>query len=124
MSLNRNELEKQMNFVTSELLIEKGYISFIDVLIRMEKLSKENYEKWRFLNIPYLEKVINLNLAKINILLRAFHKNSRNGGLRRSKTVYYSWGKGTKKNLRFSKYGDPNIEEAYSTQFVKSGKIK
>ncbi|MBI4649828.1 hypothetical protein HY745_00720 [Candidatus Desantisbacteria bacterium] len=108
-----------MNSLTSELLREKGYISFIDVLIKMEKLSEENYEKWRFQKIPYLEKAINLNLNKINFLLRAFHKNSRNGGLRRSKTEYNSWGKGIKVNLRFSKYGNPNIEEAYSTHFVK-----
>lgn len=118
MSANRSDLIGQMNAVSSELLREKGYISFVDLLIRMGKLSQKNYEEWRCRKVPYLEKVITINLAKIGILLRTLHDNGRKGGLRPSATVYHSWGKGTKTPLRFSKSGDPNIERAYSTHFL------
>ena len=122
MSLNRLDIEKRLGGITSNLLREKGYISFVDVFISMEKLSKEDYENWRFEKVPYLERVIKVNLAKINFIMRTVQKNSRNGNLRTSKTVYKSWGKGPKKLLRFSKSGDPNIEEAYSIHFLKPKK--
>ncbi len=59
-----------------------------------------------------------MNLAKISHLLRTFHRNGQKGGLKASKTAYVSWGKGPKIPLRFSKSGDPNIEEAYATHFL------
>jgi hypothetical protein len=34
-------------------------------------------------------------------------------------TVYKSWGKRKKTLLQFSKSGDPTIETAYATHFVK-----
>ena len=48
MGLNRNDLIKKMNGTSSEALREKGYVSFVDILIRMDKLSKEDYEAWHF----------------------------------------------------------------------------
>ncbi len=117
--MNRNDLIKKMDEASSEVLRETGYISFVDVLIRMGKLSKEDYEAWRFRRVPYLERVIVLNLPKINLMLRTLHQNAKKGGLHPSKTVYVSWGRGAKVPLRFSKSGDPHIEEAYLTHFLK-----
>ena len=119
MRLNRNDLIKKMNAASSFVLREKGYISFGDVLIQMGKLTKEHYEAWRFGKVRCLEQVISVNLAKINYTLRALQQNARNGGLRASKTAYVSWGKGPKRTWRFSKSCDPNIEEAYSTHFLR-----
>lgn len=118
MSTNRHDLITQMNTTTSELLREKGYISFVDLLLRMGKLTQQNYEAWRNRKVPYLERVVTINLAKIGVLLRALHANSTNGGLRPSHTAYLSWGKGKKIPLRFSKSGDPNLESAYATHFL------
>jgi hypothetical protein len=119
MSLNRTDLVKQMNEAASQLLRERGYISFVEVLLRMGKLTKEQYEAWRFRKLPCLEQAVTMNLAKINHLLRMFHRNARKGGLRASKTAYVSWGKAPKISLRFSKSRDPNIEEAYATHFLR-----
>ena len=124
MGTNRNDLLKSMSPVTSQCLKERGYISFVDVLIGMEKLSARDYEDWRFKRIPYLEKAIKINLSQINFLLRSLHKNSLNGKLKPSVTAYVSWGKGKKSNLRFSKFGDHNLERAYSTHYVKSEQNK
>lgn len=122
MSANRSDLIGQMNAASSELLREKGFISFVDLLIRMGKLTQKDYEEWRCRKIPYLEKVITINLAKIGVLLRTMHDNGKKGGLRPSITVYHSWGKGKKIPLRFSKTGDPNIERAYSTHLLRPNK--
>ena len=119
MNLNQKQILKKLSTATSKLMKEKGYISFVEVLIEMGYISKYDYESWRFKKVPYLEKVINVNLKKINFMLRTMQKNCMNGKLKPSKTVYKSWGKGTKILLRFSKSGDPHIEEAYSTHFVK-----
>ena len=119
MSLNRRQMQKNLSPITSTLQKKKGYISFVDVLMEMGYLSMEDYESWRFKQVPYLEKVIKVNLKKINFMLRTVQKNCRNGKLKPSKTVYKSWGRGPKKLLRFSKSGDPNLEEAYSTHFLK-----
>ena len=119
MGLSRGDLIKQMNEVSTEVLREKGYISFVDILIRMGKLTEEDYQAWRAQRIPYLESVITVNLSKVNHMLRTLQHNARKGGLLASKTAYMSWGKGSKTPLRFSRSGDLNIEEAYATHFRK-----
>jgi hypothetical protein len=119
MSLNRQELIKQTNLAASKLLNEKGYISMVEVLMEIGKLPKADYENWRFRRVSYLEKVITLNLSKINVILRTLQKNAQDRNLRASQTVYTSWGKGARQVLRFSKSGAPHLEQAYSTHFVK-----
>lgn len=107
-----------MNEVSSELLREKGFISFVDVLIGMGKLTKEDHEAWRCGVMPYLERAIKLNLSQLKYMLRALKDNAKKGGLQPSRTVYVSWGKGPRQPLRFSRSGHPGIEEAYATHFV------
>lgn len=79
MSLNRQELIRQANSAASKLLNEKGYISLVEVLMEMGKLSKADYENWRFRRVPYLEKVITLNLSQINFILRTLQKTPKPG---------------------------------------------
>ncbi len=119
MSQNRQELVKQTGLAASKLLREKGYISVVEVLIDMGKLSRQDYENWRFQRVPYLEKVITVNLSKLNLILSTIQKNGQKGGLKASKTVYTSWGKRPRQRLHFSKSGLPHLEQTYSTHFVK-----
>ncbi len=116
--MNRAELISRMNEVSTELLRGNGYISFVDVLLRMGKLSKEDHEAWRLGTIPYLERAIRLNLSQLNFMLHTLKDNARKGGLRPSRTVYVSWGKRPRRPLRFSRSGNPGIEQAYATHFV------
>ena len=109
-----------MNIASSELLRQKGFLSFVDVLILMGKLTKEDHESWRMRRIPYLERAMKLNLSQLSHLLRVLRQNSVKGRLKPRKTAYVSWGKGPKQPLRFSKSGHPAIEDAYATHFVIS----
>ncbi len=117
--MNRAELDSAMLRASSQLLREKGCISFVDVLMHMGKLTKEAHESWRMRRIPYLECAIRLNLSQLSHLSRALRQNAVKVRLQPRKTAYVFWGKGPKQPLRFSKSGHPRIEEAYATHFVK-----
>jgi hypothetical protein len=40
---NRQDLERALSTITSELLKEKGYLCFVDVFIKLGYLSKSDY---------------------------------------------------------------------------------
>ena len=122
--MNRQQLSSRISKVISKLLREKGYISFVDVFMKLGYLNPKDYENWRFKRVPYLERVVTANLGKINFIMKTVRRSSANGNLKPSWTGYTSWGKGKKGPLRFSKSGDHNIEHAYSTHFVPARKRK
>lgn len=117
--MNRKDLHKKVMIVSTELIKEKGYISFVDIFIKLGYLDVKDYELWRMKKIPCLEKAIKVNLGKINFIMKTVRRNSLNGKLEPSWTGYKSWGKGNKIFLRFSKSGEENIEKLYATHFVK-----
>jgi hypothetical protein len=117
--MNRTEIESKLSVVTSELLKAKGFISPVEVFIRMGCLDAKDYDSWRHGRVPYLESVINGSLNQITFIMKTLRRNSINGGLKPSWTAYRSWGKGGGRELRFSKSRTPSIEQAYSTHFVK-----
>jgi hypothetical protein len=116
---NRQDLERALSTITSELLKEKGYICFIDVFMKLGYLSKSDYENWRLKRVSPLERVLTVNLSRINFIMKTVRRNSLNGHLKPSMTVYKSWGKGKKTLLQFSTSGDATVETAYATHFVK-----
>ena len=118
-SRNRQNLVRALSTITSELLKEKGYLCFVDVLMKLGYLSKSDYENWRFRRVSPLERVLRVNLSRIHFIMKTVRRNSLKGHLKPSMTVYKSWGKGQKARLQFSKSGDPTIETAYATHFVK-----
>jgi len=116
---NRKDLLRALSTITSELLNEKGYICFVDVFMKLGYLSKSDYENWRFRRVSSLERVLTVNLSRINFIMKTVRRNSLNGHLKPSMTIYKSWGKGKKTLLQFSKSGNPTIETASATHFVK-----
>ena len=118
-ALNRKELEKKLSPITSQLLKEKGYISMIDVFIRLGYLNEKDIESWRMKRISYLEKCITTNLGKVSFVVKTVRASCINGKLKDSFTSYKSWGKGQKVTLRFSKSGEPHIEKVYATHYLK-----
>ena len=87
--------------------------------VKLGYLSKSDYENWRFKRVSPLERVLNLNLSRIHFIMKTVRRNSVNGHLKPSMTVYKLWGKDKKTLLQFSKSGDPRIETAYATHFVQ-----
>lgn len=104
-------------------VLQKGkVVAPVDVLIGMGLLTPDHLEDWRRGRVPYLEKVINCNLSRLSKLLRILRFHAHDLKLVPSVTAYMRWGKGQKKRLRFTKTGDPKLEEAYSRHFVWPGK--
>ena len=98
----------------------------------LEILSKVNYERWRNGQVPYLEKVCNINLKKLSTILHEMRVYAKKGNLKPSPCVYKRWavkkknGQGKKQviKLRFSKSGSEDIEKWYATHFVDTKKIE
>ena len=100
------------------VLRQKGYVSVLDVLVEMKRLTPAHLEDWRFGRVPYLERVIEGNLSKLSLIGREVRNVAQAQGLTPSVTFHRRWGKGPKRALRFSKSGDPSVELAYATQWV------
>ena len=103
----------------AEILKAGAVVAPVDVLLRMQRLTKQQVEDWRFGRIPYLERVTLGGLGKMSRILRILELHARSMNLKPSQTVYRKWGKGGKRiRLRFSKSGDPNLEAAYSRHYL------
>lgn len=117
--MNRTEIQTKLSAVTSELLREKGFISLVDVFIRLGCLDPKDHKAWRHGQVPHLEAVIKGSLGRINFIIATLRRNSLLGGLKPSWTSYRSWGKRGGKELYFSKTGAPHQEAAYATHFIR-----
>ncbi len=117
-SFKKDTYYESVKNAVDTILKTANVVTPVDVFIHSKNLTKKNYEMWRHGKIPYLEKVIMGNLSVINRKLRILKYYCIERGLKQSKTVYMTWGKGTKRLLRFSKSGYPGMEERYSTHYV------
>jgi len=117
---NKDPLYSKIVDAVDCILKSKQFIAPIDLFISLSLLSKTDVADWRFKRIPYLEKAIKCNLSKALRILELLKYYSIELQLKPSITVYMNHGKGAKTLLRFSKTGDKNIENAYSTHFVNT----
>jgi hypothetical protein len=106
----------------ASLLANGKVVAPVDVLVAMDLLAPEKLEDWRRGRVPYLERVINCNLTRLSRLLHILGFHAHDLDLVPSTTAYMRWGKGPKQRLRFTKTGDPGLEEAYARHFVWPGK--
>lgn len=117
--MSKQDLYDRVFKCTGELVNEKGYVSPVDLLVRMDRLKPKQVEDWRFKRVAYLERVVIGNLSKMNSILSALREYAKAEGLKPSRTAYMSLGKGQKLPLRFSKFGNPHVEELYSTHYIR-----
>lgn len=130
--MNDKELIGKVHSSMYGQLKKRGYATAVDVLMDLEILSKVNYERWRNGQVPYLEKVCNINLKKLSTILHEMRVYAQKGNLKPSPCVYKKWavkkknGQGKKPviKLRFSKSGSEDIEKWYATHFVDTKKIE
>lgn len=118
--MNRDSLRLKASAAATECLAAKGYIAPVDVLVAMGMLTREDSERWRRREVPCLEGVMRGSLGSISFVMRTLIANSQRGNLKPSWTAYVSWGKGRRGPLRFSRSGDPNIERAYATHWLRA----
>ncbi len=122
--MNSIELEKEVKNLVHTLRYEKGLVCAVDILIKLDYLSKKDYENWRFGKVDYLEKVCNINLSKLTLINKTIRKIATDLKLDKSWTGYNQYGKGVKRRLKFSKSENINIEETYATHYIDKNRIK
>ena len=122
--MNNTDLRNKIKLIGKEIIEEKGYLTSIDVLLKLDYLSEKDYENWRFGKVEYLEKVCGVNLKKLSTINKTIKEISVQWNLKKSWTAYNKYGKGKKIRLRFSKSGNEQIEEAYATHYINIEKIK
>jgi hypothetical protein len=105
----------------SETLATARVVAPVEVFVRMNLLSTDDLEDWRQGRVRYLEKVIRCNLSKASRVLRILRFHAHNLNLEPSLTNYLRRAEGKRLPLRFSKTGEPNVEEAYARHFVVLG---
>jgi hypothetical protein len=103
----------------SIILDRQGFVAPIDLFVEMSLLDKQGVAAWRKGQIPYLEKVIHCNLAVSSRILRILRMHAHDLNLRPSLTGYMRHTKGPKTRLRFTKFCEPRLEEAYARHFVR-----
>jgi len=116
--VNNIELSKKIEKHVNELLQEKKYVSSIDLLMKLDYLSKQDYENWRLGKIEFLEKACKVNLSKLSFVNKTLKAIGDELDLKKSWTAYMKHGKGHKKQLRFSKTNNKNIENEYATHYI------
>lgn len=101
------------------VLQRQDFVSPIDVMLQLQRLTPKQIEDWQFARIRYLERVTVGGLGPVNRILRLMSFHAHDLNLIPSQTVYRKWGKGKKRiTLRFSKSGEPKSETAWSRHYV------
>lgn len=118
MNEKQKRLQERLFKAAEEVLNRQQYVSPIDVFVGMSLLQPIHVEDWRKGRIPYLERVIQVNLHKITFCMKSFHAWAKEKGLQPSLTAYLSRTRGPRKDLRFSVSGDPKIEQSYQTHYM------
>jgi hypothetical protein len=123
MNKNDKELQVKVHSAMYFLIKDKGVASPAEVLISIGALSKEDYERWRFGKVDFLERLCKINLRKLSFVNHEIRSYAAKHKLKPSWTAYNKWGKGNKIRLRFSKSGFEKIEKLYATHYVNQQKV-
>ena len=86
--VNKDELKHKVHSIVSSTLMEKIYISPVELLMKIGVLSAKDYEDWRFGRVPYLEKVCKTNLSKLSFIMKELRAYALENHLKSSWTAY------------------------------------
>jgi hypothetical protein len=116
-SSNRGDIRRRVALAAEAALQKRKFVTAIDVLVGVGWLEPRRVDEWRQGRVDYLERVTVANLGKISTAMRAFRRWAQERGLRPSETAYVARSR-DRRQLRFSKSGDPGIERSYRTHWV------
>ena len=121
-SFRDDPLFPRIDHAVAAILRSGKMVAPVDVLVGMDLLAPEKLEAWRQGEVPYLERAISCNLTRLSRLLRILRFHAHDLNLVSSVTAYLRSGKGPKQRLRFTRSGDPKLEEAYARHYTWPGK--
>ena len=112
---NRAPLAERVVKAAEAALAAQDYVSPLDVLVGIGWLPPTTVQRWRRGEIDCLEREVSANLPRISEAMKLFR--SWGMGLSASLTQYVARTP-QRQTLRFSRSGDPKIEELYRTHWV------
>ena len=110
-------VEERVTRAAEATLAEQGYVSAIDVLLRLGWLAPSQLDLWRQGRVECLERMVQAGLGKQSTAMRTLRTWATRRGLTPSETAYVARTR-DRRRLRFSVSGDPDIERAYRTHWV------
>jgi hypothetical protein len=110
----KKNISQRVASVAGEIVSQQGYVSVIDLFLKIGWLAPDKLLDWKRGRVPYLERVITANLGKISRAMKDFRSWAIHSKLKASVTIY----KHGNHPLHFSKTGQSVIETAYSTHYV------
>lgn len=112
-----SRLEERVERVAEAALAAQGYVSPVDVLLRLGWLAPTHLDLWRQGRVECLERVVQAGLGKQSTAMRALRQWAARQGLRPSETRYLARTR-DRRPLQFSVGARPQIEQAYRTHWV------
>lgn len=113
---NRKPLKERVSEAAEAALAIQGYVSPIDVLLRLGWLNSGQLESWRRGQTDSLEQVIQIDPTRISEALALLQSWATAKGLLGRETQYVGRQAG-RPALRFSESGDPILEQRYRTHW-------
>lgn len=116
---NYRDCKEYPRIVTAvaRILERQRFVAPVELFVEMDLLLPADLKRWKQGQIPSLEIVIRCNLTRAGRILRLLRFHAHDLKLKPSHTEYQHRGH----RLRFSRSGEPKIEEAYSRHFVVLG---
>jgi hypothetical protein len=114
---NRKKLADRVVKASEAALTARSFVSPVDVLVGIGWLDPGAEKRWRQGQIDYLERVVQTNLSRISEAMKLFRLWATAKGLIASETAYVARTP-SRRTLRFSKSGNPRIEQIYRTHWV------
>ncbi len=124
--MNNNEIVEKVHNSIYQQIQKTGIATPVQVLMDLDILSKEDYERWRFGKLDYLERACKVNLSKLSFVMREIRSYAAKNNLKGSWTFYKQWGQKNSphaKQLRFSKSSGEDIEKAYAIHYLNPSPI-
>jgi hypothetical protein len=116
---NRRKLADRVAQAAQAALAARKYVTPIDVLIGIGWLDPGSERRWRQGQIDFLERTVQTNLPRITEAMKLFRSWAAGKGLLPSETAYVARSP-RRQTLRFSKSGNPTIEQLYRTHWVSA----
>ena len=124
--MNNGEIIGKVHNSMYQQIKATGMATPVQVLMDLGYLSVADYERWRFGNVDYLERVCKVNLSKLSFIMKEVRAYARKNNLKPSWTFYKQWGRKGKKptvKLRFSKSANEDVERGYATHYVSAERM-
>ena len=115
--MGNSRLEQRVTQAAQATLAEQGYVSAVDVLLRLGWLAPPHLNLWRQGRVECLERMVQAGLGKQSTAMRTLHTWATRRRLTPSETAYLARTR-DRRQLRFSVSGKPDIELAYRTHWV------